>query len=78
MDTFGVVRKFACRLGCMQEAKCTRSTMTEDKGGLGVRGVADELLCLAANAVGHMGTLVCTQDCPNFDQGLAAEPSSTV
>ena len=32
--------RFACRMGCMQEAKCTRSAMSEDKGGFGILGVA--------------------------------------
>ena len=59
----------------MQEAKCTRSTMSEDKAGLGILGVADELPCLAATAEGHMGTSL--QDCAEFDQWLAAEPSDT-
>ncbi len=40
----------------MQEAKCTRSAMSEDKGGLGIHGVADEQPCLAATTVGHTGT----------------------
>ncbi|KAA6417808.1 MAG: hypothetical protein FRX49_12231 [Trebouxia sp. A1-2] len=32
----------------MQEAKCTWSTVSEDKAGLGILGIADELPCLAA------------------------------
>jgi len=75
MDPFDVVWKFACRLGCMQEAECTRSTMSEDKGGLGILGVADKLPCLAATAVGHMGTSVYVhKTVPTSISGLQLSP----
>ena len=56
MNPFDFVWKFACWLGCMQEAKCTKSATSEDKGGVGILGVASKLPCLAATAVGHMST----------------------
>jgi len=52
-----------------------RSAMSEEKGGLGILGVADELSCLAATAVGHMGTsLSAHKTVPTSISGMQLSP----
>lgn len=59
----------------MQEAKCTWSTVSEDKAGLGILGIADELPCLAATLVGHMGTsMYVHKTVPDLTSGLQPSP----